>query len=531
MGSIKAVEEEQEHLMKYTMRGVKTTLNKQADMFENTGINAKVTVGGKSMDLSDYVREVAKNPQKYADTDDGLNINTNELIANAKAYANEMTKGIQKTMSGDKDAAIQVAKGIGKADPLLAIMAMNPFDYANAWDILIQQYNVKAMVEKKKTLEIYMSMVNNKVPKPLMEVIEIYSRAIQQIDKNYEPKYEELEKQYNNGNGTLSYSQYELKKCRIREEHYRELNDRANNAFASATQITSVAYKKLERNIPRMYKEIMKHLVYIADEKVRQQQEDLLVGSIATQLQIAIGNVLVSYHMADSYQDTRLTGCEDEALRARLEEREREVTEESLARQRAAMNAFKNGDIDENSSFYKNYIKKYEYEIDLIVVKYRVNEHFSAFESKIKADFELVGVGVDYSTRTNLISGTSASSGDLTISLKPSANSPLSVDAGFGFSYVKDANGNIHPHNFDLRSSLGATVDFGNVTATAGMSASIMQGSRLHGSVTLTGNEMVDGWLEKKYGENAKQAFENMKEDLNAEAPTLQIWSGEYKFE
>jgi hypothetical protein len=277
-----------------------------------------------------------------------------------------------------------------------------------------------------------------------------------------------------------------------------------------------MSYKKLERYIPKMYQAAMKHLVYISDTEVRRKQEEKLIGTIASGLQTAIQNVLTAYGIGWPL-DPRRCDCnleELENMRAALAEQEREIGNAMIERQKAKKNAFKNGDIDQNSSFYKDHIKKYEYSIDLIFIKYRTNDHFTVKDVSIWTPFG----SMDHSSFRNHISGQRKVSCDVSLGLDAGA---VKGEGRFGYSYVRDRNGNIHPDDLDVRAGLSASVGKGPISASAGVSASLQRGTNLHGKIELTGNEYLDGFKQQYLGKTG--------EWIRTEAPSLELWNGEYK--
>ncbi|MDR0778685.1 MAG: hypothetical protein LBE48_04535 [Methanomassiliicoccaceae archaeon] len=507
--AIRAVGDELVNLTKYTLRYAKESVNTQADVFENLGVEGRIM----GLTLPDFMRDVVKNPKKYENADIAFNPGlAGEMQNKMMAYANDMIANIEKIMGGDTstETVAKAFKSVGKVDPLIAVQSLDPYDYANAWDVIIQQFNAKRLSEKINAIGSYITMVNGRTTNGYVDILETFTREYRKITTAYIKEEERIVDVYRDDPDKLKVAMHKL-----HVNYYPQFNNCYRPYFGQATQLTSMAYKKLERYIPMMYQAAMKHLVYISDEKVRHDQENKLVGIIAQGLQAAIQLLVGSYGFG-GLKDIRLCGCdpeEMERLEASIAEREKKIGEDMIMKQKAHMNAFKNGDIDENSSWYKNYVKKYEYSLDLIFIKYRTNDHFTVTDKNFWSPFG----SFSHSSFENHISGQRKVSCDISVGLDAGA---VSGEAKFGFSYVRDKNGRIHPDDLDVRAGLGASAGKGPVSVSAGIEASLQRGTKLQGKLELSGNEYIDRMKERYFGEHRGW--------IRTEIPTLELWSGEY---
>jgi hypothetical protein len=165
-----------------------------------------------------------------------------------------------------------------------------------------------------------------------------------------------------------------------------------------------------------------------------------------------------------------------------------------------------------NSSFYKNFIKKYEYTIDLGVIKYRSNLHFRTKDVSL---WTPIG-SFNHSTYQNRMTGKTRVSADMSLGLDAKA---VEGTASFGFSYARDRNGNVHPRDVDFRAGLEASAGIWPLTGTAGISASLVRGTRVYGGV-----EASAGYID-----NVKEEiFGGIGELIPLKSPSLELWSGEY---
>jgi hypothetical protein len=267
-----------------------------------------------------------------------------------------------------------------------------------------------------------------------------------------------------------------------------------------------------------MYQAVMKHLVYISDEKVRQEQEDRLVGLIAQNLQQAIQILIAAYGLGQM-RDERDCGCDEEALMALEREiaaKEKKEGNEKIQRQRAAKNAFKNREVDENSRYYQEYVKKGEREWNLIVFKYRTNDYFNAAEGGIWTPWG----SFSHSSVTNSFTGVTKGSNRLSISVPVG---PVKVSGKWEVDYVRAADGTIHPQDLDRRSSIEVSGGYGPLSATAGISFT-PRGTSVYSNIELSGSEYIDVFKEDALGEVISPWVE-------IETPSKKVWNGEYTFE
>jgi len=247
----------------------------------------------------------------------------------------------------------------------------------------------------------------------------------------------------------------------------------------------------------------------------------------------AIQNVLTAYGMG-GWKDIRRCGCDlDEAsglLRVELENEEKTITNESIAKQKAAWNSFKNGDIDTNSALYKNIIAKYEYKINLGIFQYTSNEYFSTGKALLAGSIGPLAGSLSVSLYQNNISGKGSASADVAFGGKVGSVKVMSK-FGLTIDYVQGKNGNYYPRDLDLRAGLEASAGSGPVKATAGISASIQDGTKIYGKLTLTGNGYLDKMKKKEFGAKDENPELVMVSNVLIHKLTeLDVWNGEYVF-
>lgn len=518
--AMRAVGQEIETLMPYLSRVTNEQLVDGAGKIDNVGFNIKV--GG--MNLSDLMRDAVANPQRYKDAN--LPKATVDM-GSIMGFANDAMASAAMFMKGDfsKDTF----RPLARADPLIAVMGIDPFEYANSLDVLVQQYNIAPFKRKLNTLCAYLSAVNGKAASVIGDVRMTWARENMKIieaETEAENKLNDwfVKETERDGYTERILLEYKLRTHDIHRDFYPRYNHCASPYWHQATQAAAVAYKKLEKYLPKMYKEIMTHIAAISDPKVRDTQERRLNHAVITAVHGGITNLLGAYGLG-GFHDTRTCTCDLEELkdiRARLIEEERRIGNEYYERQKQKMNSFKNAEIDFNSSWYKDYIKKWEYAIDLGVYEYRTSE----FYTLTKANVWTPAGSFESSSFINNISNAGRKSADLT--LGPSAGS-FSLEAKFGYTvdFVRDSNGSDHIRDIDVRASLEGKVGVGPVAAAAGASASIARGTKVYGNVGLTGNKRLDEMKGKILGDKVA-SWANMPGLPQAPDLTLNLWNGEY---
>jgi tetratricopeptide (TPR) repeat protein len=522
-----AVADELEHLTKYVKALPGGIGNTAADMFENTGIGDFKYMG---MDFHDFIRDAVSNPEKYKDRDmPDVHLRTDNINKYIQELQNSLggITAARHGMEGGDELGLKFSKTIAKANPLLIPLSMNPFKYANAWDVMMQRYNVPLLIKKKALLDSYCTVVMRKASNTIADIQRNFKREYGEIEDTFDRAIKDLKERYDKEEERCGDNmecveavrkRHRVELHKLHERFYPQLNQCTKRYWLEGTGYAAATYKKLERNLPRLYTEVMKHVVYISDEKIRAQQEDMLVGTLATTLSTAISLVLGTYGGGEILR-IEMCGCDPEEM-ARLEEELREEKEkkdeEMRKRQKAAQNAFKNGTIDENSSYYKDYVKKWEYEIDLVAFKYKTNDYFTKKEVSIQTKIGSLSASA-YNSKFTQASNVSA---DLTLG---GEIGPGEVKSTFGMTIVWDENGKMHPDGCDLRAGIEVSAGTGPVSASAGISASLVRGTKVYGEVSLTGNEYIDKMKEDALGKGyADLAF--------TPDSTVKLWNGEYAF-
>ena len=303
-------------------------------------------------------------------------------------------------------------------------------------------------------------------------------------------------------------------------KYYPALNQITKRYWLEATGVAARMYTKLERNLPRLYKDAMKHIMFISDEKVRRQQEDQLVGMLATTLSISIGHVLSAYNCGQILR-IEMCGCnteEMEQLRQKLENERKKAENDKLRRQKMAMDAFKNGEVDKHPHYLKEYSDKWDYVLDLGIIKHRSNTSFEATNYYLPGPFTTV----NFNSFSNQITGASKVSVDVSLTLSLNAEGVrIGVKGSGGFSLSWDGKGQMRVT--DVRGGL-EVFGGGATEAAVGVTSSMVRGTTVYGEIRPMGNDYLDAFRKDAYG-GLTGGPEFLKRG------PLRAWRGEYRFE
>ena len=146
-------------------------------------------------------------------------------------------------------------------------------------------------------------------------------------------------------------------------KYFPKYNEIGKARWVEATTVATKAYKKIEKYLPRMYSDCMKHIMLISDFEIRDRLEDELKQRVTSIIQNGIQAVITAYGAIQHYSISDC-GCDVEGIKLLEEQMRREwvaLQKVQEAKNKAAEKNFKEGILDENSDFYKKFIKEYSY--------------------------------------------------------------------------------------------------------------------------------------------------------------------------
>lgn len=477
------------------------SMDNYTEIVDGLGIDLEID----GMDLSEYVQKKLENPGENDDKEPDVDISG---LANAE----KMVKGMLKAaLSKDNQTYWE---DMSKIDASYNIMTINPFEYANSYDILVQQNNIttlksKLAIHKKNIGKIQMAMMTA-ISESSMKIAEKYYPLLVEAGQK---EYEISEK----------YSGDELivKTHALHKEYYPKLNNIIEPVWGQATEVVAVNYKKLEKHLPVMYKDCMKYIMLISDDDIREKEENDLKRFLEETVFTALGYIGTAYTLPTKL-DINKCGCDTDLVNALNEqfEKEREkAANEYLKKQKQDRNDFLSGKLDENTQLYQDIIKKYEYTTDLGIYKYTHNE----YKSTTNINIWTPDAKLDYQKMQNHFTGKTYVNADLELGGKVSiVAAEADVKAKFGYSFVQGKDGSIHPDDIDIRSGLSASMSVGKVfEISGGAEASAIRGLTGNASLTLTGNGYIDDFKKENLPKN-------MGEWVKTPDFTKKIWEGNY---
>jgi len=193
--AVKAVEKDIEYLGRYVKLLPRGTGNMAADMFENTGMGDFNYMG---MKFHDFLRDISEHPEKYENMKNMPEAhlrmdNLNKFAQEAKDSLSGMTSA-RHGFGDESTAARNVSKVAAKANLLAFPLSLNPFEYANPYDILLQQYNVPLVVKKKNLCDQYGITVLKKTGEVLTDVYRNFNRAYGDKKDQFDKEVEKITK-------------------------------------------------------------------------------------------------------------------------------------------------------------------------------------------------------------------------------------------------------------------------------------------------------------------------------------------------
>jgi len=461
-------------------------IKNQIDMLKQFGADADL--GFDVENIQQIVNDAIKNPEKYENWNPDVKISgINSIAGKAEQYSKEMSSAISKAKAGD---AMPVYEKLAQSSPEYKVMLINPYSYANPNDLLIQQQNVLALNKKKLAYQSYMRLINVNAGKAIAEIAQLYQAKLVPLSMEYQNKLMELH------NREMDDDRRKVMIHKLHVDYAPKFNNLGRPYWNQATEMAAVAYKKIQKNFGPAYSECMKHVMLISDADVRKHLEEDITGNLITEIKTAMTNVLNAYGIAQ-YFDPELCDCDIEEIRKlkeKIEEEAHRLANEQIKKNIEDKKKFDQGILDENSEYYKEFIAKYEYEIDVGFLKSKVNPYKSVSGFGIDLSF----IGINFNIATNHLRNTTTYDGGISISGGVMKEGPgPSLKSAIGFTAVKASDGTFSAKDVDLRASVEGSLNLGVVNLTGGIEASAVRGTREYANIGVTGDKYLDDFKEK----------------------------------
>lgn len=499
----------------FAITSAASTSNQQIEWLAKMGL--KIDPG---VDMED----VAKHPEKYKDKhlEDNVKVTgKEEFLANMEKMAQQAKVAEKDLAAGKITSLIEMA---GKVDPFFNVLLIDPEQYADPMNILIQKHNFAVYNRKKHLYEGYLYKVNKKTYQNVMEDIQKAQKKIGELTKMENAELEEFEKQYeaaqkNNTGGTFPDAEWKLRRHAIHTKYFTHFNNAAEVGFGSATNTACIAYmQRIKPTAEGYYYDVIRHIGLISDPEVRDLKDVELKSSINRSVTWALQTVMIA-HGSFSYSEEWDCTCDIEALLQEREEEDKAIHEEENARimrNKAAKAMFDSGEIPKSSPLWKK-LDSYVDEYNLGFIKVRSscaqtvvklntdilpipgipklfgsmttseNTGATEYEGGIKVGIGIEKDGVKVGANIGLSGSVSTDGQGVVKDYSITPNADLSVKVGHtgvsvSGSLTFDKNGDIKDSDF----SAGISQDFKNGYGTegnVGFEASTKRGCTLSGNV------------------------------------------------
>jgi hypothetical protein len=493
---ISAMEDYVQMFSHNTMSGLALGTSQQLEWLSKMGL--KIDVG---IDMDDY----AKHPEKYlnrGDIPDPKVSGMAEFRANIENMRKQAVQAQKELAAGKFGTLMEVAT---TADPSLAILTMNPEDYADPYNIIMQKINYTVFQRKKRLYEGYLYSVNRKtadqvnetIKQGLRKITEIALRQQEDMDRYEKEKEQAKEK----GTNTDTY-EWKIKLHQIHIKYNNEFNNTAETTFGSATNVATTAYKqKIKPMAEAYYYDVLRHISMVSDPAVREYLDKAFKINIKSNVAWGLRTVLVA-HSAFSFLDAWDCSCDMEELLAQREAEQAALDKEEnerIARNKAAKKEYDSGELPESKPLFKR-LDAFADSTDWILFKVRTscvrtvitsNEKLDKYVKYKSVESEFTGV----TKRTLGLKGELSRQagvaklyvkGELTMNLTTDGNGVVKdflitpeaqagVEVGkFDFSVNGKASFDQNGlKDYSLTASASTTVKYGNTTVKGGAEVSI----------------------------------------------------------
>ncbi len=495
---------------------------------------------GLKIDLGLDLDDAVAHPEKYENTDPNVKVSGVETLkANAQAMGAEAKVAERDLAAGKTASTVALAS---KIDPFFSILGMNPADYADPSNLLIQRHNLVMHNRKMNAYTGYLFSVNRRTTRQINEIVTRAHIKVNELEKQEAEELDRLAEQlakavddHNKRYGDsknppeFNFRPWEIRAHSIHVNYAGQHDQVMGAGWNQATQVATVAYiQKVKKNAEALYYDVFRHVSIISDPAVREKKDQALKHEILKSVSWALQNVMVAY-ASFTWRDNWDCGCDLENLE-QLREQEREAAEraeaERIERNRGEKKRFESGEIPESSPLFAK-LDAYGTDLNIPFIPF-LSGRISAARTVVRfeAEFPLPGspslsYGFTQSEFTGATThnagvelGFSGQAGGAEVGAKIKINGTIAVD---GKGVVSD---------YDI--SGGATVSaegtFGG--AEAGFEASATRGCTLSAKAEANLNPLA-GMAKEKMGDYiGEDAADHLPDGGDVKK---ELWSGEYK--
>lgn len=524
---ISALEDFTQMLGIFNLGSYASTANQQKEWLEKLGM--KIDITGVDMD------DVAKHPEKYVDKDLKVKAKVTgkeQLLANVQAMKKDAEKAKLELATGKTEGLTKI---VSKIDNLHTILLMNPDDYADPMNIIMQKINYTVYNRKTNLYRGYLQSLNKRTYDQVMEIVTQASRKINDLAKIKETETQQFEEQKKAAEKAAEKSGMEFRKADwdlrehyIHEKFFHAANNIQETAFGSATNLVSTAYvNKLKPNAEQYYYDVFRHIAMISDDEVRKQKEADFKNSINQAVTMFLNTVLIA-HGTFRYYDDWDCSCNLEQLLANREQEEKEMEQEEkehIQRNKMAKAQFDSGEIPESSPLFKK-LDSYVDEYNFGLIKVRASCARTVIEANtdflpIKPPFDL-----HYKSTESEFTGATTRNGGIKVGVEKEVGAgKVNANLNLDISVSSDGSGNVK--NYSVTGGAEAGVEVGNYKLSANVSGTASNsngvtdysisgnvgGSVNYGNTTVSGGASasysMSGGLDTDFSAGISQDFKN----------------------
>ncbi|MDD3998350.1 MAG: hypothetical protein PHH86_11630, partial [Sphaerochaetaceae bacterium] len=385
----------------------------------------------QGIDLDD----LEAHPEHYAQYEGGSA--TVSGVENVYAYAADLEAQAHKAeldLANNRTASsLQLASTI---DPSFIIFQLNPADYADPTNVLIQRYNMMQYHIKYNLYGSYLYKVARKAYQTVAAIVQQGGFALAGLSDQFgDPE-----------------------KC---EQAVKQWNQISSSYWNQATSFASVQYmKKIKPYAEQFYHDVFRHVALISDPEVRDRKDKELRSTIDQMVLMGLESVLMAYGAFDYLPQPE--ACENDQTRIKQIEA---AEEQRKAKNNYEKKRFESGDIPPSSPLFK---KLDAYGTDLDIPFVTISGRISCARTDLKLGFDLPfkgNPGLDYQYTKNNFTGKSMHDGSLSYRFSGEKGN-ASIDAKVSLTGRIGFNGDGTVSDYGFGASGEATVAYNGASAT-----------------------------------------------------------------
>ena len=490
---ISSLKDFMESMSQFSMASAALSATQQLDMASRLGLN---------IDLGFDLNDAVQHPEKYRGKINESNVKIEgieKLMANV-ANMQKQAQTAERDLTTLKTAST-VAIG-AQVDPYLAVLQINPEQYADPMNVIVQKHNFAVFNRKSNLYKGFLYSVNNRMHQLINEIVQKANKRIYELEKLERAELEKLNAQHADN----------LKIHAVHTKYFILFNNVAEVAFNSSTSLITPAYnKKIRPTVEAYYSDVIRHIALISDPEVRIQKEAELRYSINSALSWSLRTVLLSY-ASFSYYDDWDCKCDVGELWAQWEAEQAAISAAEnarIAKNKGGKARFATGEIPESSPLFKR-LDAYGTDCEFGFVKGRV----SCARTNLEVKFTLRVTGspeISGTYKTSAFTKASTYGGGVKVSvgLEEEDYSAVKGSAYLSLSGTVSTDGKGKINDYSVVAGTGITVSAKGTSFTVGGELGYGPKGLEVGDVSVGVSQDVSNDIGKNYlGQTGKVSFE-----------------------